>query len=98
MGVPLIALQGNWMGARMTSAMLNALGKPGWIAQDEDEYVGKVRTLARDVDGRKDLRATQRARMAASPLCDAKGLARAIEDALEAMFDLRMTGRQTPIH
>ena len=98
MGVPLIALQGNWMGARMTSAMLNALGKPEWIAQDEDEYVEKVRTLARDVDGRKALRTTQRARMAASPLCDAKGLARAIEDALEAMFDLRMTGRQTPIH
>ncbi|MGA9665280.1 MAG: tetratricopeptide repeat protein, partial [Gallionella sp.] len=42
MGVPLIALEGNWMGGRMTSTMLKALGKPEWIARDEEEYAAIV--------------------------------------------------------
>jgi protein O-GlcNAc transferase len=87
MGVPLVALEGSWMGARMTNAILNALGKPEWIAHSEDEYVAVVTALARDVEGRKSLRATQRRLMAESPLCDARGLTRALEDAFEKMFD-----------
>jgi predicted O-linked N-acetylglucosamine transferase (SPINDLY family) len=88
MGVPLIALEGSWMGARMTNAILDALGKPEWVAQNEDEYVAIVAALAKNVEERKSLRAAQRAQMASSPLCDAKGLTRALEDAFEAMFEL----------
>lgn len=87
MGVPLVALEGNWMGGRMSSSILKALGKPEWVARDEDEYVALVCALARDVKGRKLLRAAQRAKMAGSPLCDAKDLTRALEDAFENMFD-----------
>ncbi len=88
MGVPLVALEGNWYGARMASTILKALGKTEWVARDEDEYVAIVAALARDVDERKALRASQRSLVASSPLCDAKGLARSLEDAFEAMFDL----------
>ena len=86
MGVPLIALEGDWMGGRMTSTMLKALGKPEWIAKNEGEYIAIVTALARDVEERKSLRTTQRALMSDSPLCDAKGLTRALEDAFEKMF------------
>jgi len=52
------------------------------------------------VDGRRSLRATQRALMLGSPLCDAQGLARALEDAFTAMFDQwaekRESGRLFP--
>ena len=100
MGVPLVGLEGNWMGGRMTEAILKALGKPEWVAQNEDEYVAIVAALARDVEGRRSLRATQRALMLGSPLCDAQGLARALEDAFTAMFDQwaekRESGRLYP--
>ena len=95
MGVPLVALEGNWMGARMSSTILKALGKPEWVAQNEDEYVAIVAALARDVEGRKSLRVAQRTLVADSPLCDAKGLTRALEDAFEKMFDRWMEQRES---
>jgi len=45
-----------------------------------------VCALAKDVDGRKERRKSQRAAMMRSPLCDAKGLARSLEDAIESMY------------
>ena len=87
MGVPLVALEGNWVGGRMASTILKALGKPEWIAHSDDEYVAIVAALAHDVEGRKALRATQRALISNSPLCDADGLTRALGDAFGAMFD-----------
>jgi len=86
MGVPVVALEGGWMATRMTSSCLRAIERSEWIARDEQDYVDKVVALARDVAGRKAMRSEQRARMAASPLCDAAGLARALEDAFIAMF------------
>ena len=87
MGVPLITIAGNWMGGALAGSFLEALGHPEWIARSEEEYVSIVRTLARDVEKRKHLRSTQRARMANSELCDGAGLARSLEDAIEAMYD-----------
>jgi predicted O-linked N-acetylglucosamine transferase (SPINDLY family) len=92
MGVPVIGLNGDRSMLRMTAPMLDALGHPEWSASSEDEYVDKVVALARAVDLRRQLRATQRARMAASPLCDAAGLARALENAYIDMYSRRLSG------
>ncbi|MHB8970183.1 MAG: tetratricopeptide repeat protein [Pirellulaceae bacterium] len=96
MGVPLITLAGSWMGGRMGASMLTGLGHPEWIAQTDDEYVAKVVSLGRDVELRTRLRATQRTRMRESPLCDGRDMARALEDAFEAMFDNWWTRNHTP--
>lgn len=87
MGVPLVALEGRRVCSRMASSIVRVLGHPEWVAQDEEEYVRIVAALARDVEGREKLRRTQRARMLASEICDGKGLARALEDAFEVMYD-----------
>ena len=87
MGVPLVSLQGDWMGGRMSSTILRALGKREWVVHSEAEYVSTVAALARDVEGRRALRAQQRSLMAGSSLCDAKALARALEDAFEGMLE-----------
>jgi protein O-GlcNAc transferase len=87
MGVPLVTIDGNWYGARMTGAMLRAMGKPEWVAKNADEFVAIVAALALDVEKRISLRASQRAMMEKSTLCDAEGLARSLEEAFEAMFD-----------
>jgi protein O-GlcNAc transferase len=89
MGVPVVTLGGNRMATRMTASMLHAIGRPEWIARDEQDYIDRVVALARDVEARRAMRGTQRARMAASPLCDPTGLARALEEAFTAMFEQR---------
>ena len=97
MGVPLVALEGNWMGGRMSSAILTSMGRAEWVARDEEQYASIVVALAHDVAGRRSLRASQRSLMAGSALCDAVGLTRALEEAFEALYDrwlgqLRGTG------
>jgi protein O-GlcNAc transferase len=67
---------------RIASSPLRAIGREEWIAHNEEEYVSIVSSLARDVERRKALRKSQRSMMAASPQCDANGLARSIEDAV----------------
>jgi protein O-GlcNAc transferase len=102
MGVPMASIEGTWMGGRMTSAILRALGKAEWVAQNEDDYVTIVTALANDVAGRRSLRSAQRSMMAASPLCDGVGLTRSLEDAFEGMLETHYqqsseTGIKEPI-
>jgi predicted O-linked N-acetylglucosamine transferase (SPINDLY family) len=86
MGVPVIALEGDCMASRMTASMLEAIGRREWIARSEAVYIDTVVALARDVAQRKALRSGQRKRMAASPLCDARGLVVSLENAYFEMF------------
>ena len=88
MGVPLVSLQGNDTGSMISSTALRAIDREEWTAASEEEYVAIVCALARNVELRKQLRQTQRARMAASPICDYRALAKEIETALEQMYDL----------
>jgi predicted O-linked N-acetylglucosamine transferase (SPINDLY family) len=87
MGVPLVALEGIRICGRMAASIARNHGHPEWAATSEDQYVSIVCTLARNVEGRKKLRNTLRASMLTSPLCDGRGLARALEDAFQAMYD-----------
>jgi predicted O-linked N-acetylglucosamine transferase (SPINDLY family) len=87
MGVPVVTLAGDRMATRMSSSMLDAIGHPEWIARSEQEYIEKVVALARNPQQRRQIRLSLRTEMARSPLCDAKGLATALEDAYFAMFD-----------
>ncbi len=96
MGVPLVALAGEGIGAQMGTSLLREFGHPEWIAQTESEYAAIVCSLARNVEHRSALRNTQRARMSASPLCDAVAMARALEYAFEAMYDRWLKGEPAP--
>ena len=87
MGVPVIHLAGNRTTSRFAASMLNAIGHPEWIAVSEEDYLEKTITLARNVDLRKQLRPLQRNLMANSPLCDAQGLTKSLEDAYVEMFE-----------
>ncbi len=87
MGVPLVTLAGGRFSQRQGVSILTALGQEDWIAQSEQAYINKVVQLASDVALRTDLRQTQRDRMNRSHLCDAKGLADALDDAYVAMFN-----------
>lgn len=97
MGVPIVGIEGHWMGGRLTSAILRALGKHEWVAHNEDDYAAIVTALARDVELRKTLRAGQRSVMANSSLCNAGELTRALEKSFESMFDRHLANCQAAI-
>lgn len=86
MGVPVVTLSGRGLVGRMSTSMLTAVGETGWITHTPEEYVDRAVSLAGQ--GKRDAAARQslRAQMAASPLCDAVGLARALETAFFQMW------------
>ena len=97
MALPVVTLCGDRMASRMTASMLNALGRPEWVARSETAYIDTVAALARDANLRRHLSDTQRQQMEQSPLCDARDLAKALENAYVEMYSRWRGGEtQTP--
>jgi predicted O-linked N-acetylglucosamine transferase (SPINDLY family) len=86
MGVPVVTLAGGRMIERQGASMLTAVGLPELIAGSEADYIAKAVALARDPGRRAALRAGLRPLMAASELCDKRGLAAALETAYREMW------------
>ena len=86
MGVPVVTLAGKRMIERQGASLLSAVGFDELIAKNPNDYVAKAVALAQDPERRKTLRAELRERMAASELCDGRGLATALEDAYREMW------------
>jgi predicted O-linked N-acetylglucosamine transferase (SPINDLY family) len=70
--------------------MLHSAGLEDWIAENDDEYVAKAIAFANDRDALAELRQGLRARLIASPLCDARRFARHLEAAFEGMWQERI--------
>ncbi len=81
MGVPVATLAGQTVVGRAGLSQLMNLGLPELITCTPDDYVRIVTELARDLPRLRELRATLRQRMEASPLMDAPRFARNIEAA-----------------
>lgn len=85
MGVPVVTLPGRRMIGRIGSSLLSAIGLSEGIAVNAEDYVARARQLIRDRSALQQLRASLRARIAASPLCDGVGFTRGLERAFRAM-------------
>jgi protein O-GlcNAc transferase len=70
MGVPVISLRGGNFVGRMGASFLTTLGRPEWIAKDEESYRAIARQLAKQVKELREGRAELRRRMAHSGLSD----------------------------
>lgn len=81
MGVPVVTLSGDRTGARQGHAILDALGLQAWVADHADRFVDIATALAQDAQALALHRATLRARLLESPLCDGRRVARQIEAA-----------------
>jgi predicted O-linked N-acetylglucosamine transferase (SPINDLY family) len=86
MGVPVVTLAGEVSYGRFGVSLLSNLGLEELIAETPEAYVAKAVELASRQEHLAGLRTELRARMAASPLCDAKSLAHAIEEAYRDMW------------
>ena len=83
MGVPVVTLAGTTAAGRMGASLLGGLGLDDWVAGDIDAYIATAIALARKPPDRAGLRA----RVAASPLTDGPGFARAMEEAFGRMIN-----------
>lgn len=76
MGVPVLTLPGEAPISRQGLSFVQTLGMAcDWVARDEQDVVALAARWAGDRAGLAQVRAGLRARMAASPLCDAEGFA-----------------------
>jgi predicted O-linked N-acetylglucosamine transferase (SPINDLY family) len=85
-GVPVVTRADRPPVGRFGASILGAVGMSELIAQDDDAYVAAAMGLAADRDRLVSLRAELRPRVAESPLCDAAGLARAMEAAWRTLW------------
>jgi predicted O-linked N-acetylglucosamine transferase (SPINDLY family) len=86
-GVPVITLAGRPGVGRFGAMLLRGVGMGEWVSEDAASYVLRARAAATEVEHLARTRATLRQRLAASPLCDADGLAREVEAAYRALCD-----------
>ena len=84
-GVPVVSLAGRPSVGRFGAMILHAVGMDDWVSSNADEYVARAIAAANDLNGLANTRGALRQRVAESPLCDAAGLARHVEDAYRAL-------------
>lgn len=85
-GVPVVTLAGEVHAARVGASLLQAVGMEGWIARDEDGFVGLARRAFEGGRRSKADRDGLRARVAACELMDADGLVGELENAYDGLW------------
>lgn len=88
MGIPYITLAGRPSVGRLGSSILQGLGHPEWIAENEEEYIAKGVALGNDLNHLSEIRATLRDQMENSPLRDERGFALKVEDAYRKIWKI----------
>jgi protein O-GlcNAc transferase len=79
MGVPVITHPGERYAGRHAMSHLGQAGLHDWICADAEAYVARAATAAADLEALAALRASLRARLAASPLLDGAGFTQRLE-------------------
>jgi predicted O-linked N-acetylglucosamine transferase (SPINDLY family) len=79
LGVPVLSLADRPSVGRFGASILGAVGLGDWVATSVEDYVARAVQAAANPAYLAKLRAGLRARVQASPICDAAGLARTLE-------------------
>lgn len=86
MGVPVVTLRGDtWVG-RVSASILETVGLPELIAEDEEAYLRIATALAEDEPQRATLRKNLRLMLEDSPFCDGEAFTRDLEAAYRGMW------------
>lgn len=96
MGVPVVTRAGPTHVSRVGASLLRRIGLDELVAADADDYLARATALAGDLERLYSLREGLRARMRASPLMDAPGFARSVEDAFRAAWQRWLAGEGVP--
>ena len=83
MGLPLVTLRGRTHSGRMGASLLEAIGRPDWIARDGADFASLVAALAGAPEALAAWRANAREHLRTTPLLDHAGFTRRFEASLE---------------
>lgn len=86
MGVPLVAIRGQTMAARMSASIVRGLGKPEWICDTEKEFAAILAQLSSRAVALRSGKQTLQAEVMASQLFDGKDLTLHLESAFRQMI------------
>ena len=86
MGVPVVTVPGIRPWSRSAASVLATVGLNDWIADSPEDYVRRAVQFAQQPSTLAQLRTSLRSRMLESPLMDAPGFARDMEDACRRMW------------
>jgi predicted O-linked N-acetylglucosamine transferase (SPINDLY family) len=75
MGVPLVAIRGQRMAARMSSSLLKGLGRGEWVSNSVDAFADIIEQLCADLPTLRQHKTTRQQETLASPLFDGPDLA-----------------------
>ncbi len=87
MGVPVVTLAGPTHVSRVGASILSGAGLEELVAHSQEDYLQKALGLASDPQHLGALRAGMRERLGKSPLLDARGFARSLENAYTDMWE-----------
>jgi predicted O-linked N-acetylglucosamine transferase (SPINDLY family) len=94
MGVPVVTLPGQTAISRGGLSLLANLGLDELVARSADQFVRTAVELATDLPRLRELRATLRPRLIASPIMDANRFARKLEEAYRSMWKSYVSSNQ----
>jgi len=97
MGVPVLSRRGDRFVSHAGESFLQTVGLSDWIALDNDDYVAKARAFSEDRAALAATRAGLRARLLASPLCDAPRFATQLTAAFQGMWRASCARREPPV-
>lgn len=86
MGVPTLTLAGATLPGRQGAAVMNHVGLPEFVAENEDDYVAKAVAWSRNIPELTVIRAGMRVRINNSELRTPARVAQGIEDAFREMW------------
>ena len=86
MGVPVVTLAGNTHASRVGASLLSNVGLSDLIADTQDKYLQITLNLAGDLKKLQELRRNLREMMMRSPLTDAEGFTRYLEDCYRSIW------------
>ena len=86
MGVPVLTLAGKSHAGLVGKSLLQCVGLHDFVATTKDEYVAIATRYAHKTETLAEIRASLRESMVSSPLCDAAGFARKMEQAYRKMW------------
>ena len=86
MGVPVITLAGERPVGRGGLSILSTLGRPEWVSQDTEEYIGVGKRLASQVEELAAIRRGMREEIRRSPLMDSERFTQEMEKHLRNIW------------
>ena len=87
MGAPLVAIKGGCTAARMSTSLVQGVGRPEWVARTPDEFAAIVAELCSDLPALRAGKQERQRQAQNSSLFDGKDLAQHLQAALIAMVN-----------